>query len=148
RRSSRLSEAGSRVGTRMAKGGSMNILETIVGARDGGAVEQLSAQFGLRPEQARSAVAALLPALATGLQRNMSSESALASLVGALSGGRHEAYLDDPSTLARPATTDDSNAILGHVLGNKDVSRQVAARAAERTGIETSTLKKMLPLVA
>jgi hypothetical protein len=50
--------------------------------------------------------------------------------------------------LTDPATTSDGNAILGHVFGSKDVSRQVASRASERTGIDPSILKKMLPLVA
>ena len=50
--------------------------------------------------------------------------------------------------LADPATRDDGNAILGHVFGSKEVSRQVAARASAKTGIDSSILKQMLPLVA
>jgi hypothetical protein len=42
----------------------------------------------------------------------------------------------------------DGNGILGHILGSKDVSRQVAAQASARTGIGADVLKKMLPLVA
>ena len=45
-------------------------------------------------------------------------------------------------------TTRDGNGILGHLLGSKDVSRQVAARAAAQTGIGADVLKKMLPVVA
>lgn len=126
----------------------MNILETIVGAKNGAAVDQLATQFGLKPEQASSAIGALVPALAAGVQRNTATESGLSSLLGALAGGGHETYLDNPDTLTNPATTDDGNAILGHLLGSKDVSRQVAARAAQQTGIDSSILKKMLPLVA
>ena len=39
-------------------------------------------------------------------------------------------------------------AILGHVLGSKEASRQVAAGAAQKTGIDPSVLKQMLPIVA
>jgi hypothetical protein len=126
----------------------MTILETIAGAQGGGAVQQLANQFGLKPDQAKSAVGALMPALAAGLQRNMASESGLSGLINALGNGSHDTYLNDPNTLARPETVADGNAILGHVLGSKDVSRQVAAQAAQKTGIDTSILKKMLPLVA
>jgi hypothetical protein len=126
----------------------MNILEAITGAQNGAAVERLSAQFGLRPEQATSAVAALVPALAAGLRRNMSTDDGLAGLAAAVGSGRHERYLEDPTTLADPATTADGNAILGHVFGSKEVSRQVAAGASQKTGIDPSILKKMLPLVA
>jgi hypothetical protein len=126
----------------------MNILETILQAQGGGAVNKLASQFGLKPEQAQSAVAALLPAVAAGLQRNMATESGRSSLLEALGQGRHQSYIDDPDTLAQPSTTADGNAILGHLLGSKDVSRTAAASAAQRTGIDTGTLKKMLPLVA
>lgn len=126
----------------------MDILQTIAGPQGDAAVNQLAAQFGVTPEQARSAVTALLPALAAGLQRNTATESGLAGLLSALGRGRHDAYLDDPSSLAQPTTVEDGNAILGHVFGSKDVSRQVAARASERTGIDPAILKKMLPLIA
>ena len=47
-----------------------------------------------------------------------------------------------------PATVADGNAILGHILGSKDVSRSVAAQASQQTGIGSDLLKQMLPVVA
>jgi hypothetical protein len=126
----------------------MSILDEVLASKNGAAVQQLGAQFGLRPEQVSSALGALMPALAAGFQREMSTESGLAGLVSALSGGQHQRYLEDPAILANPATTADGNAILGHVFGSKEVSREVAAKASQRTGIDSATLKKMLPLVA
>jgi hypothetical protein len=124
----------------------MNILDSIVGARDGGAVQQLASQFGLRPEQATAAIGALMPALAAGLKRNMTTNEA--GLDSALASGHHETYIDQPQVLGAPETTADGNAILGHIFGSKDVSRKVAAGAAERTGIDPAVLKQMLPLLA
>jgi len=53
----------------------MNILDAVLGAQNGGAVQQIGQQFGLSDEQANSAVAALVPALAekseTGQPRTM-----------------------------------------------------------------------------
>jgi hypothetical protein len=129
-------------------GGNMNILDAVTGARNGAAVDQLAKQFGLEPAQANAAVAALMPALANGLQREMSRPSGLAGLLGALSGGKHEAYLENPSKLGEPATTADGNGILGHVLGSKDASRAAAAQAGQKTGIDPAILRQMLPLVA
>ena len=40
------------------------------------------------------------------------------------------------------------NGILGHLLGSKDVSREVASRAAAQTGLSADVLKRMLPLAA
>lgn len=124
----------------------MNILDSILGARDGEAVQQLAAQFGLRPEQATAAVGALMPALAAGLRRDMATNGA--GLENALANGHHETYIDRPQVLAEPATTADGNAILGHIFGSKDVSRKVAAGAAEKSGVDPAVLKQMLPLLA
>ena len=40
------------------------------------------------------------------------------------------------------------NEILGHIFGSKEVSRDVAGQASQQTGIDTSVLKKLLPIVA
>jgi hypothetical protein len=40
------------------------------------------------------------------------------------------------------------NQILGHIFGSKDTSRDVAAQASQQSGIDTSVLKKLLPIVA
>lgn len=124
------------------------LLQSILGAAGGGVLNQVAGQFGLSPQQAESAIGALLPALTGGLQRNVQQEGGLESLLGALTGGSHGQYLDDPSSLASGDTVLDGNAILGHLLGSKDVSRQVAAQAASQTGLDTGLMKQLLPIVA
>lgn len=124
------------------------LLDAIMGAAGGGALKQVAGQFGLEEGQAQSAIAALLPALQGGLQSNVQQEGGLESLLGALTNGSHQQYVDDPSTLASENTRMDGNAILGHLLGSKDVSRQVATQASEQTGIGTDIMKQMLPVVA
>lgn len=126
----------------------MNLLETLLAAQDGGAVRQLAGRFGLDESQAATAIQALLPALAGGLAHRAQEPAGLESLLGALSGGRHEQYLDNPNTLAQEDTVMDGNAILGHILGSKDVSRSVASQASAQTGLDNSLLKQMLPIVA
>src|SRR6056297_543114 len=86
----------------------MKILQDILEARNGGAVNQLAA----------------------------------------LQNGSHRRYIEDPARLASDETVRDGKGILGHLLGSKDVSRRVAADAAQETGIDVGKLKQMLPLVA
>lgn len=126
----------------------MNPLEMILGAAGGGVLNQVAGQFGLNQNQAQSAIGALLPALMGGVQRNTQQQGGLESLLGALSGGNHDQYLDDPSRLASPDTTQDGNSILGHLLGSKDASRALASQAAQQTGLDSSMLKQMLPVIA
>ena len=40
------------------------------------------------------------------------------------------------------------NQILGHIFGSKDKSRDVAAQASQQSGVDSSVLKKLLPIVA
>lgn len=126
----------------------MNVLESILNAQDGAAVRQLGSQVGLPPNQATAALSALVPALAAGFQRNLQSQGGLENLIAALSSGSHNQYIDNPATLANEAAQTDGNGILGHLFGSKDVSRQVASRAAAQTGLSEDVLKRMLPLVA
>ena len=124
------------------------ILDMLMNAAGGGAVQQVGQQFGLSEEQTSSALNQLVPALVAGLQHNASQEGGAGALAGALESGNHAEYLDNPEMLAQEATTDEGNSILSHIFGSKDVSRAVAGRAAEQTGIGADVLKKMLPVVA
>jgi hypothetical protein len=78
----------------------------------------------------------------------MSSAQGLDGLLSALGGGQHQRYVDETASLTRPDTIADGNGILSHIFGSKDVSRQVATRAAEKTGLGEGVLKSMLPVVA
>ncbi len=126
----------------------VNMFDMIKGAAGGMAMEQVAKQFGLNGSQAEGAFRALLPAVSGGLKRNTAQEGGLQGLMGALQGGAHDRYLDDPAELAKPEAVEDGNAILGHLLGSKDMSRQVASHAAQKTGLDTGIMKKMLPMVA
>ncbi len=126
----------------------MNPLEMILNAGGGGVVQQLGQQFGLGEDQVQSALGALLPALAGAVQQNTQQEGGLESLLGALSGGNHGRYLEDPSLLGEPSAVQDGNGILGHLLGGKDVSRALASQAAEQTGLGPGLMKALLPMAA
>jgi len=130
------------------QGAAMNILDTILSAQNGAAAREAGRAVGLSPDQASSALSALVPALAEGLQRNATQPGGLESLLGALTGGGHTRYVDDPGALTQPDTVSDGNAILGHILGSKDASRAVAGRASAQTGIGEDVLKRLLPVAA
>jgi hypothetical protein len=126
----------------------MNILDAILNHQDGAAVHQLAQQFGLDDAQATSALSALIPQLAAGVQTNIQQPGGLDSLLGALTGGSHDQVMNDPSMLAQSSSVDVGNGILGQILGSRDASRQVASNAASQTGLSADLMKQMLPLVA
>lgn len=126
----------------------MNMMDMIMAAAGGQAPQQVGQQFGLNQSQSQSAIAALLPAISSALKHNTANPQGLAGLLGALQKGSHEQYLENPAQLGAPAAVSEGNAILGHLFGSKEVSRAVAGRASEQSGVGADVLKKMLPMVA
>ncbi|MCF6221278.1 MAG: DUF937 domain-containing protein [Robiginitomaculum sp.] len=126
----------------------MNLLDMIMAAQGGKVAQSAGSQLGLNGKQSQQAIAALLPAISSALKMNTKDPQGLQSLLGALQGGRHEQFLDNADVYGQPDIRDQGNAILGKLFGSKEVSRAVAGRAAEQTGIGADILKKMLPMVA
>ncbi len=126
----------------------LNLMDMIMSAAGGQAPQQVGSQFGLDASQSQGAIAALMPAISSALKQNTSSPQGLAGLLGALQKGQHSQYIDNPQQLSAPAAIDEGNAILGHLFGSKDVSRAVAGRASEQSGVSSDILKKMLPMAA
>jgi hypothetical protein len=126
----------------------MNILETLLQSAQGGSVQDAAAGLGLDQANSQALLKGLVPALAGGLKNNVSASGGLEGLTRALSNGNHARYLDDAKALTTDSARDEGNAILGHILGSKDVSRQVAGHAAAETGIDPAVIKKFLPIVA
>jgi hypothetical protein len=126
----------------------MDLLQTILNAKDGRAVDDLGRNVGLDRDQTLSAIQGLMPALAAAMATNAARPGGLESLEAALTRGGHSRYLDDPAQVAQPDAIQDGNGILGHLFGSKDVSRQVASGAAAQTGIGADVLKRLLPMLA
>ena len=126
----------------------MSLLKTILESQGGAVAGQLAKQFGLDANQASSVLGQLVPALSAGVKRNVAQQDGLDGLLSALSKGNHQRYLDDSSQIGQQSTVDDGNKILGHLFGSKEVSREVASRASQQTGVSSDMLKKMLPVVA
>lgn len=126
----------------------MNLLQTLLSDSNLKSLSTAANSLGLGEQQTKSLLAGLVPALAKGVQRNSASADGLQSLLSALSKGDHQRYLSDPGALAASAGIEDGNKILGHVLGSKDVSRQIAQRAAQQAGVDYGAAKQFLPMVA
>lgn len=124
----------------------MNLLDTIL--KNPSLVGQVAKQLNLDSGDAQNAMKHMLPALSKGITNNMGKQGGLEGLLGALSSGTHQKYVDNPDILGQAESISDGNAILGHILGSKDVSRNVAGHAAQATGVDFGALKKMLPMLA
>ena len=127
---------------------SETLLDSLMSYNDGAVVREVAQRFNIPEDTARGAIQRMMPALSRGIERNISQPGGLDSLLNAVGTGNHERYVDNPELLAQPATIEDGNAILGHILGSKDVSRNVAAFSGQQVGLSDSILKQMLPMLA
>jgi hypothetical protein len=113
-----------------------------------GGLQSIAKELGVSETQVASGAAALAPAILGGFKKQAQGRPAglegLGGLLGKLGGG---GLLDDVLG-TKPTNVNRGNDVLGEIFGSKDVSRTVAQNAAEKTGLNTDLLKKMLPMVA
>lgn len=110
--------------------------------------KSLGTSFGVSPDQAQAAVAIVSQALTDRIERNTLSSGGIADLVDLLARPAAGAALTKSGAVTSPDVAAAGNGILEVLLGSKHASRGLAARAARQTGVDESTLKKMLPVVA
>jgi hypothetical protein len=122
----------------------MQLLDIINAA---GGISSIASQLGLSESQAKAGAAALLPALVGGLRKQADGSEGLGGLGALLQGAGGTALLEN---VLGPAATNvgAGNDLLGQLFGSKDVSRAVADKAAQTSGVSADTLKKMLPILA
>ena len=124
------------------------LFDMMLQAENGHAMEVMARQFGLAQEQMAKATAALMPAFSTALKRNAANPYDFGAFLTAIGSGNHLQYFEDMSKAFTDKGLADGNGILGHLFGNKDVSRAIAAQAAQMTGIGQEVYKQMLPVMA
>jgi hypothetical protein len=124
------------------------LFDMMMQAQNGAAMDAVSKQFNLAQEQATKAMAALMPAFSAGLKRSTSNPYDFMGLMQAVASGNYAKYFEDMSGAFTPQGISDGNNILAQLFGSKEVSRAVAAQAAQMTGIGQEIYKQMLPVMA
>ena len=116
-----------------------------------GGIEAIANQLGIPPAMAEAGAGALLPAIVGGFAKQEEAAPAaagglggLADILGSLGGAGLATNVLGPE----PTEIERGNDVLGQIFGSKDVSRTVAGHAAEQSGVDSGTLKKMLPILA
>jgi len=125
-----------------------SLIEMMEAAQGGAAMNNLANQFGLSPDKTREAVTALLPAFSMGLQKQAESTAAFGNLLQSMVTGPHAAAFTDPRSAVAPETVAAGQDALGQLFGSQAVSQQVARHAANVSGLSSSLLQQMMPVIA
>jgi len=124
------------------------LFDMMMQAQNGNAMDVMARQFGLAQEQMAKATAALMPAFSTALKRNSANPYDFGALLQAMTSGNHAQYFEDMTKAFTPQGMNDGNGVLGQLFGSKEMSRAIAAQAAQVTGIGQEIYKQMLPVMA
>ncbi len=123
----------------------MNMMEIL---KQSGAIGSIAQQLGVNEQIAQTGAEALLPAILGGFKKTAQAQPSglegLGGILGQLGGGG----LLDSVLSPEPTPVEKGNDVLGQIFGSKDVSRSVAGHASQQTGIDSSLLKQMLPILA
>ena len=112
-----------------------------------GGTQSMARELGVSEQEAHSGLSALLPAVMGGFKKHAQSPGTMDGL-GEMLGRHGGGGLLDNVLSPQPTDIGHGNNLLGQIFGSKDVSRSVAQSAAERSGLNPSLLKRMLPMVA
>lgn len=127
----------------------MSLLETMLSAGNGGIAQQLASQFGLDTSKLGSVVGAAGPLLAHGLKEKLTSDPTGGGLVDMLRNGNLASYADNPAALATPEAAQQGEGILSSIFGNNSgVVGNLVSAVAGKTGVSSSLIQTMLPVLA
>ena len=126
-----------------------NLYDILAHAQNGEAMAVLGRKFGLTPEETQAAVSALLPAISLGLKQSTATPEGLGNLFGVMGAQQHlnEMY-EDPKTAFGREGRAAGDEVLSSIFGSADVSRAVAEQGQQFSGVASSVLKQMLPILA
>jgi len=122
--------------------------DILVSAQGGKLIDNLAQSFGLTPEQIRSAITALAPALALGLRNAASNPEVLNKVVDGLSHPTHAAAFVDTSVAQSEEAAALGQNTINQLFGSGSTAGQVAQIAARDAGVRPDILTQLLPVLA
>jgi hypothetical protein len=123
-----------------------SILDTLSAHLDPGMLSQLTSRLGANEGNTSKAIAAAVPLLLGALAKNASDPQGAEQLHQALVRDHDGAVLDQPATVTDKPSSNDGEAILGHILGDR---RSVAEQGiSQASGLDLSKVGPLLTMLA
>jgi hypothetical protein len=125
----------------------MSLLKMLMEAQGGQGLGQLGRQFGIDEDKVGGLAEMLAPAIAQGAKKR-AQEGGLEAVLGQLMGEAQGSYLDDPSAAAAPEGQAQGQQFLEQILGSREAGNELAAEAANRSGLDLGAVMQFLPAIA
>jgi hypothetical protein len=89
----------------------------------------------------------LAPVIAQGAKKR-TQQGGLEAVLGQLKGEAQGAYLDNPAAAAAPEGQAQGAQFLEQIFGSREASQDLAAEAANRSGVSPDVVSQFLPAIA
>jgi hypothetical protein len=123
-----------------------SILDTLSTHLDAGMLSQLTSRLGSNQDTTSKAIAAAVPLLLGALAKNASNPEGAERLHQALARDHDGSVLDQPAAVTDNQRVNDGQAILGHILGDRQaVAEQGISQAS---GLDISKVGPLLAMLA
>lgn len=111
-------------------------------------IGKIADAYDIDEQSAQRAVQSLADELQARIQRSMLSRGGVADVVSLVTAPGATRTPADSAGFASPELVANGDQILDVLIGNKHVSRGIAQRTASSSGVDASTVQKLLPVVA
>ncbi|RUP10283.1 DUF937 domain-containing protein [Hyphomicrobium sp.] len=111
-------------------------------------IGRIANAYDIDEQSAQRAVQSLADELQARIQRSMLSRGGVADVVSLVTTPGATLTPADSSGFTSPELVANGDQILNVLIGNKHVSRGIAARTASSSGVDASIVQKLLPVVA
>jgi hypothetical protein len=123
----------------------MALMDILSSAQGGAFFANAGRAAGLGASEAKTALQAICPAIATQLRQRAEDEEAFDSLLDLLEDGEGDAFLDDAELMNDLEVTKDGKAILDDLYGSQ---AEALKTGRSLSGIDESKLKTLMPIAA
>lgn len=125
----------------------MSLMNLLNQAQGGQGLNALAEKLGMDQEQAGGLAGMLAPAIGSAAKKRAET-GGLEALLGQLQGQAQGGLFDDPAAAAEPEARQQGDSFLEQILGSRDATRELAAEAANRSGVEQNKVEEFLPALA
>jgi hypothetical protein len=112
-------------------------------------IKTIAKQVGIDVNSAESIIGKLAPILMGGAKSNLQSDKDSGRLIKKIESNNYAEMFDRPEeALQKDDLHSMGNDILAELTGSKENSREVAKHVEQETGVSSSIIKNMLPMLA
>lgn len=111
--------------------------------------KSIAKQVGINLDDAGSIIGKLAPILMGGAKSNLQSDKDSGGLIKQIESNNYAEMFDKPEEAVKEGNfTNMGNDILAELTGSKENSREVAKHVEQETGVSSSIIKSVLPMLA